>query len=62
MPLGISFFTFHAISFLVDCYTGRIADKPKASEFLTYFFMFPHLVAGPIVRYEHVQNELKCRK
>lgn len=62
LPLGISFFTFHAISFLVDCYTGRITEKPRASEFLTYFFMFPHLVAGPIVRYEHVEKELKHRE
>ena len=61
LPLGISFFTFHAISFLVDISTKRIVNCPTALQFLTYFFMFPHLVAGPIVRFEHVQKEVAAR-
>ncbi len=61
LPLGISFFTFHAISYLVDLYSGRIASRPTVLQFLTYFFMFPHLVAGPIVRFEHVAQELRTR-
>lgn len=57
-PLGISFFTFHSISYLVDIYRKKITSKPVLSEFLCYFFMFPHLVAGPIVRYIHIQKDL----
>ena len=60
-PLGISFFTFHSISYLVDIYRRKITDKPVLSEFLCYFFMFPHLVAGPIVRYVNIQHDLGHR-
>lgn len=60
-PLGISFFTFHSISYLIDIYRKKITEKPRLSDFLCYFFMFPHLVAGPIVRYVHVQKDLNSR-
>lgn len=61
LPLGISFFTFHALSFLIDIYRGTITEKVKPTSFLAYFFMFPHLVAGPIVRYVQVQSDLTNR-
>lgn len=61
IPLGISFFTFHAISYLMDVYRGHIQPARSALNFLTYFCMFPHLVAGPIVRYAHVQDDLNTR-
>lgn len=61
LPLGISFFTFHAISYLVDVYKGKVGEH-SASDFATYFFMFPHLVAGPIVRFESVRNDIHVRK
>jgi alginate O-acetyltransferase complex protein AlgI len=61
LPLGISFFTFHAISYLVDIYRRQIAPAGTALEFLTYFCMFPHLVAGPIVRYAQVSHDLGRR-
>lgn len=61
LPLGISFFTFHAISYLVDIYKG-IVKTHSSEDFLTYFFMFPHLVAGPIVRFEGVRENLQARK
>ena len=61
LPLGISFFTFHAVSYLVDVYKG-IIRKHGAVEFASYFFMFPHLVAGPIVRFETVRRDLLHRK
>ncbi|ARQ45748.1 hypothetical protein BRW84_04645 [Oxalobacter formigenes OXCC13] len=61
-PLGISFFTFHSISYLIDIYRKKITEKPRLSDFLCYFFMFPHLVAGPIVRYVHIQNDLGSRQ
>ena len=61
MPLGISFFTFHAISYLIDVYRRQIKPANTALDFLTYFCMFPHLVAGPIVRYAQVQDDLSVR-
>ena len=61
LPLGISFFTFHAISYLIDIRRKDIQPAKNVIEFLTYFCMFPHLVAGPIVRYAQVQHELTRR-
>ena len=61
MPLGISFFTFHAISYLIDVQRKTIQPARNTGDFLTYFCMFPHLVAGPIVRFAQVQNELAGR-
>lgn len=61
LPLGISFFTFHAISYITDIYRG-IVKKHNIQEFLAYFFMFPHLVAGPIVRFESIRPYLQERK
>ncbi len=61
LPLGISFFTFHAISYLIDVYRRQIPPAKTALDFLTYFCMFPHLVAGPIVRYAQVRDDLAAR-
>ncbi|MDR1368160.1 MAG: MBOAT family protein [Candidatus Accumulibacter sp.] len=61
MPLGISFFTFHAISYLIDVYRRQVAPAKNTFDFLTYFCMFPHLVAGPIVRYAQVKDDLSAR-
>ncbi len=49
IPIAISFFTFQAISYLVDCYRGTI-EKVSFLDFAVYLSFFPHLVAGPIVR------------
>jgi alginate O-acetyltransferase complex protein AlgI len=58
LPIGISFYTFHHISYLVDIYRGeRPALREKVS-FVTYIAMFPQLVAGPIVRYRDIADQL----
>lgn len=62
LPLGISFFTFHAISYLIDISRGDLNGRSNVISFLTYFFMFPHLIAGPIVRYKQVKEDLSDRK
>ena len=62
LPLGISFYTFQITSFLLDCYRGKIKGNTSLIEFATYVSMFPQLVAGPIVKYEEVEGELKWRK
>ena len=61
LPLGISFFTFHAVSYLMDISRGELNGKSKFINFLTYFFMFPHLIAGPIVRFMQVTDDLDNR-
>ncbi|MCF0120559.1 MAG: MBOAT family protein [Duodenibacillus sp.] len=60
LPLGISFFTFHAISYLVDVYKG-IVKSHSGTDFATYYFMFPHLVAGPIVRFQSIAQDVQQR-
>lgn len=61
LPLGISFFTFHAISYLIDISRGELNGRSNVINFLTYFFMFPHLIAGPIVRFKQVKDDLQNR-
>lgn len=61
LPLGISFFTFHAISYLIDIARNQLSGKCKITTFLAYFFMFPHLIAGPIVRFKDVKDDLNER-
>ena len=60
LPLGISFFVFQTISYVVDVYRGYPADKSPAG-FAMYVAMFPQLVAGPIIRYNTVADEIKNR-
>src|SRR5262245_845194 len=50
LPVGISFYTFEAISYTVDVYVGRIRAERRLDHFLLFILFFPHLVAGPIVR------------
>ena len=62
LPLGISFFTFHALSYTIDVY--RRTSKPQTSFFslALYIALFPQLIAGPIVRYHDVNQQLTKRK
>ena len=62
LPIGISFYTFQIISYEVDVYKGKIKASKNLLEFMTYVFLFPQLIAGPIVRYENINKELKSRK
>lgn len=61
-PLGISFFTFHAISYLIDVYRGRAKANGRLEEIAVYITMFPQLVAGPIVRYSTIANRIRDRR
>lgn len=58
LPLGISFFTFQLISYNVDVFRGSVQPERKPLAFATYILMFPHLIAGPIVRYANIREEL----
>ncbi len=61
LPVGISFYTFQLISYLVDVFRGRVEAQKNPITLATYVVMFPQLIAGPIVRYEQVQQELTSR-
>lgn len=58
LPIGISFYTFHNISYVVDIYRGERPALRKPVAFITYISMFPQLVAGPIVRYREIADQL----
>ena len=62
LPIGISFFTFQTASYVIDIYRGKILSSKNILHFMTYISMFPQLIAGPIVRYETIEKELKERK
>lgn len=62
LPIGISFYTFQAISYLVDVYRGSISPQRNPFYFGAYLSMFPQLIAGPIVRYATIENELIERR
>ncbi|MGB9368723.1 MAG: MBOAT family O-acyltransferase [Xanthobacteraceae bacterium] len=61
LPIGISFFTFHAISYLVDVYRGDFVVERDPVKVLLYIAMFPQLIAGPIVRFGTVTKEIHQR-
>lgn len=62
LPLGISFYTFQTMSYTIDVYRGDVRARENFLDFAAYVTMFPQLVAGPIVRYETVAEELSGRR
>jgi len=58
LPIGISFFTFHHLSYVVDVYRGSRRAQRSPVQFITYIAMFPQLIAGPIVRYHEIAEQL----
>jgi len=58
LPLGISFFTFQAMSYTIDVYRGHVPATRNLVRFAAYVSMFPQLVAGPIVRYIDIESQL----
>lgn len=61
LPIGISFYTFQIISYVIDCYWGKVKVQKNYFKLLMYISLFPQLVAGPIVRYSVVENEIDNR-
>ncbi|MGN0638541.1 MAG: MBOAT family O-acyltransferase [Huintestinicola sp.] len=61
LPVGISFFTFQSMSYTIDLYLRNISVQKSFLNFASYVSLFPQIVAGPIVRYEHVAGELESR-
>jgi alginate O-acetyltransferase complex protein AlgI len=60
LPIGISFYTFHTISYIVDCYRGVIRPTRSLWEFSAYVSLFSQLVAGPIVRFRQIEADLEA--
>ena len=62
LPIGISFYTFQSMSYTIDMYMRKIKVQRNFINYAAYVTLFPQIVAGPIVRYEDVQNEINERK
>ncbi len=58
LPLGVSFFTFQAISYVADVYLGKTKVQKRFVDMALYIALFPQLIAGPIVRYRHIAREI----
>lgn len=61
LPIGISFYTFQILSYLIDLYWGKVRVQKSYLRFTLYVSFFPQLIAGPIVRYETVEREISLR-
>lgn len=61
VPIGISYFTFSAISYLVDIYREKVLAEKNFVKFALYMLMFQKITAGPIVRYTDIANQLNCQ-
>lgn len=62
LPIGISFYTFQILSYVIDLYRGNVAVQRNPFRLLLYVSLFPQLIAGPIVRYQTVESELTQRR
>ena len=62
LPIGISFFTFQSITYVLDTYRGQVKPMDKLTDYIVYIMMFPQLIAGPIVKYGDVEQQLRYRE
>ena len=62
LPIGISFFTFQSITYVVDTYRGVNAPMRRLTDYMVYIIMFPQLIAGPIVRYTDIATQITTQR
>ncbi|HRG88060.1 MAG TPA: MBOAT family O-acyltransferase [Chitinophagales bacterium] len=62
LPIGISFFTFHEVSYLVDVYRQTKTPFKSVVNYALYIFLFPQLIAGPIIRFHEIADQIENRK
>ena len=62
LPIGVSFNTFQSLSYIIDVYRGTVKYEKNFYNYLAYTTLFPQIIAGPIVRYENVDEELENKK
>ena len=61
LPIGLSFFTFQAMSYVIDVYRRDVESQKSYGNVLLYISFFPQLIAGPIVKYHDIQNQTRLR-
>ncbi|MBE6955108.1 MAG: MBOAT family protein [Ruminococcaceae bacterium] len=61
LPIGISFYTFQALTYVIDVYRGEVKVQKSYANFLMYLILFPQLIAGPIVRYSEIEPQITER-
>ena len=62
LPIGISFYSFQTLSYVIDVYKGEVKSQKNILNLATYVALFPQLIAGPIVRYQTIEEQLTERK
>ena len=63
MPIGISFYTFQMLTYIIDLYRGQVSRQKNFGYLALYIFLFPQLIAGPIVRYQDVEIDIgRCNE
>jgi alginate O-acetyltransferase complex protein AlgI len=62
LPIGISFFTFHELSYIIDVYRGVNKPMKRIVDYAVYILLFPQLIAGPIIRYKEIANQIIDRR
>lgn len=62
LPIGISFFTFQSLTYVVDTYRGINAPMKRLTDYMVYIIMFPQLIAGPIVRYTDIADQVAAQR
>jgi D-alanyl-lipoteichoic acid acyltransferase DltB (MBOAT superfamily) len=62
LPVGISFYTFHGVSYILDVYRGRVEPKKSLTDFMLFIAFFPQLVAGPILRAAQFVPQLESKR
>jgi alginate O-acetyltransferase complex protein AlgI len=62
LPIGISFFTFHELSYIIDVYRGVNKPMKRLWDYAVYILLFPQLIAGPIIRYREIANQIIDRR
>jgi alginate O-acetyltransferase complex protein AlgI len=61
LPIGISFYTFTSLSYLIDLYRGQVQPARSLWDFSSFLTMFPHIVSGPIVRFREIRDQIEHR-
>lgn len=61
LPIGISFYTFQALSYIIDVYRGKVEPQRNILDFALYLAFFPQLIAGPIIKYHDIETQLRNR-
>lgn len=62
LPIGISFFTFQSVTYVVDTYRGVNKPMERLTDYVVYIIMFPQLIAGPIVRYNEIADQVTAQR